>query len=264
MIIRVLLFIATIFSTYFVQGIWYCISIMSILLAHELGHYFACRYYGVSATLPVFIPMPLSLFGTMGAVIKIRSPIPHKRALFDIGAAGPLAGLAVALPFTIIGLKLSRVVQVQEAENLLRLGEPLLLKFLSGIVIGDIPAGYDTILHPLAYAGWVGMFVTALNLMPVGQLDGGHIAYAVFGTKSKYLYAGVVGMFLSLCLTRVLHWLYLIFLTIIVLIAFRHGPTIWEFVRLDTKRKLLAVVMLIIFLLCFIPIPIEFPYPYHP
>ena len=177
-------FAANVPSVSFIQGAWYSFTILAILGTHEFGHYFACRYYGVDASLPYFLPAPLPLTGTVGAVIRIRQPIPTKRMLFDIGAAGPIAGFIVAVPALFLGLQLSRLVQLPEDFVGMTLGEPLLFQLAAWVVWGDAPSGYTINLHPMGLAAWLGLLITALNLFPIGQLDGGHISYATFGPRS--------------------------------------------------------------------------------
>ena len=168
------------------HGFWYSLSILAILGCHELGHYYACRHYRVEASRPYFLPMPFLLTGTLGAFIRIRAPIPGKRALFDIGIAGPIAGFLVAVPVLLIGMHLSNVVQVPKnfSGDVFELGEPLLFKAAEWLTFGHIPDGYSVNMHPMAFAAWFGMLATALNLFPIGQLDGGHISYAVLGRRS--------------------------------------------------------------------------------
>jgi len=183
------------FAALLVRGLWYSATILAILGCHELGHYFACRYYDVDASLPFFIPVPFLLTGTMGAFIRIREPIPSKRMLFDIGIAGPIAGFVVAVPALFIGLSMSHVVRLPaDASNLLELGEPMLFKFASWLLWGSQPDGYSLNMHPMAFAAWFGMLATALNLFPIGQLDGGHISYAVLGSRSTYVTIAMIGV----------------------------------------------------------------------
>jgi Zn-dependent protease len=161
-------------------------ALLAILLAHEFGHYIAARLHKVDASLPYFIPLPiLSPFGTMGAVIRMRSVIPTRRALFDIGAAGPLAGLALAIPLYAWGAAHSQVVSLDTAGAGLQLGDSLLLRLLDRLFAPPTPTGTDLMLSPVAFAAWAGMFVTMINLLPVGQLDGGHVAFALFGPKQN-------------------------------------------------------------------------------
>ena len=239
-------------------GMSYSVTILLILGFHEMGHYLACRYYNVDASLPFFIPVPLVLTGTMGAFIRIREPIPSKRMLFDIGIAGPIAGFIVAVPALVLGLALSHVVRIPPDVPLLELGEPVLFQLMSAMMWGTQAAGYSLNLHPIAFAAWFGLLATALNLFPVGQLDGGHISYAVLGRYSTYVTVAMVGV--AIALTRVSSsWYVWTGLMVVMLFTFgaRHPRTIDEDVPLDRTRMLLAVFALIMFILCFTPAPIE-------
>ncbi|HOP86585.1 MAG TPA: site-2 protease family protein [Syntrophorhabdaceae bacterium] len=251
--IHIVLFILTFASTYFAGGFLYSISVMTILLCHEMGHYMASRLYGIPATLPYFLPFPLSPFGTLGAVIKMKGIIINKKALFDIGVAGPLAGFVISLPFIYIGIRLSTIGPVPEGLGFLQLGDPLIFKLFQALLIGEIPRGYDLILHPFAYAGWVGVFVTALNLIPVGQLDGGHIVYALFGENSKKIYLFVIFGLGTYALFFSQGWLALIVLLLIF--GMKHPIPLDNITELDRKRKILAFIILIIFILSFVPKP---------
>ena len=251
--IHVVLFILTIASTFFVGGFLYSVAIMAILLAHEMGHYFMSRRYGIPATLPYFIPFPLSPFGTFGAIIKMKGVIINKRALFDIGVAGPLSGFVVAVPFIIIGIRLSHVQPVPDSMSYMQLGDPLLFKVLQEILIGNIPEGYDLVLHPCAYAGWVGLFVTALNLLPVGQLDGGHVVYAVFGERSKWIFGASIVLLGVLTAFYNPGWLLLVI--ILLIFGMRHPHPVDMETELDARRKVLAFIILVIFILSFTPSP---------
>lgn len=182
------------------RGWVYAVPLMAILTCHELGHYVAARVHGVPASLPYFLPLPLvSPFGTMGAVITMSGRIRSRNALLDIGAAGPLAGMLVAVPVLVIGLALSPV-QPRLTGDYLQEGQNLLYWLLKRIVKGPIPADHDVVLHPTAFAGWVGLFVTMINLLPWGQLDGGHIAFALLGPLqnriARFVRFGVLGFFL--------------------------------------------------------------------
>jgi membrane-associated protease RseP (regulator of RpoE activity) len=249
------LFLLTILSTYFVGGVVYSIAIMTILLAHEMAHYFVSRRYGVSATLPYFIPFPLSPFGTFGAVIKMRGTITNKKALFDIGIAGPLAGFVLSVPCAYIGIKLSSTVKVAPSAHPLTLGEPLLLKFFEWLTFGNLPAGYDVLIHPLGFAGWVGLFITALNLLPIGQLDGGHIIYATFGHKSRHVHRILITLLVLFSLFYNAGWLVLV--ALLVVFGLGHPDPLDPWTPLDGKRKLLALLMLVVFVLSFVPAPFE-------
>jgi membrane-associated protease RseP (regulator of RpoE activity) len=168
-----------------VRGLWYTCTILAILGCHELGHYLACRYYDVDASLPFFLPFPLAMTGTLGAFIRIREPIPSKRMLFDIGIAGPIAGFVIAVPALFLGMWMSHVVVFPSGVDGFELGEPLLFKLATRLVWGHIADGYTVNMHPVAFGAWFGLLATALNLIPVGQFDGGHISYAVLGRKSS-------------------------------------------------------------------------------
>ena len=255
--LHALLFLLTIASTVFVGGWAYSATILAILGCHELGHYLACRYYGVDASLPYFLPVPITLTGTLGAFIRIREPIPYKRWLFDIGIAGPIAGFLVAVPALFIGIALSKVVPVQPDAGLF-LGEPLLLKLASWVFWGSMPDTQTLVLHPVGFAAWFGLLATSLNLFPVGQLDGGHISYAVLGKRSTYVTISMIGVAIVLSY-RSASWIVWTVMITGMLFAFgvRHPPVIDEDVPLDRRRKILAVVALVIFALCFTPAPIQ-------
>ena len=241
----------------FLRGTWYSATILAILGCHELGHYLACRYYDVDASLPFFLPFPLALTGTLGAFIRIREPIPSKRMLFDIGIAGPIAGFLVAVPALLIGIWMSRVTVFPPGVEGLELGEPLLFKLAAWLTWGPIPDGYTVNMHPVAFGAWFGLLATALNLIPVGQFDGGHIAYAVLGRKSSNLTllmigcAAILGYFST-------NWIVWTAIAVGMLFLFgRHHPrTIDEHVPLDPGRRWLALFALAMFVLCFTPVPI--------
>ena len=231
-------------------------SIMLILLSHEMGHYLTARKYGIEATLPYFIPMPLPPFGTMGAVIKMGGRIPNRRALFDVGAIGPLAGLAVTIPVIVVGLKLSTFIDAGTSDkDSFSLGTSLLLSLLSRLVLDPVPTGKILLLHPLAFAGWAGLFVTALNLLPIGQLDGGHIVYALFRKKSRWVSAIFYGLLIAVCLFMYFGWFLMAFLLILIR---KHPPTQNDDMPLDAKRKVVGVFVLVVFLLSFTPVPFDF------
>jgi membrane-associated protease RseP (regulator of RpoE activity) len=226
---------------------------------HEFGHYFACRYYRVDASLPYFLPAPLPLTGTLGAFIRIRQQIPGKRELFDIGIAGPIAGFLVAVPVLLFGMILSRVVALPpDTGNIVELGEPLLFKGVAWLVFGAVPDGYSINMHPMGFAAWFGMLATALNLFPIGQLDGGHISYAVLGRKSTIVTIATVACLIGLSFLSA-SWIVWTVLTVAMLLAFgpRHPRTFDEDMPLDRPRVLLAAFAALMFVLCFTPAPIE-------
>jgi membrane-associated protease RseP (regulator of RpoE activity) len=243
---------------YYASGLWYSASILAILGAHEFGHYFACRYYHVDATLPYFIPFPMMLTGTLGAVIRIRSAIPGKHALFDIGIAGPIAGFVVVVPVLFVGMMLSNVVAIPSDFEGLEFGEPLLFQVAAWLVFGSPPDGFSVNMHPMVFAAWFGMLATALNLFPVGQLDGGHISYSVFGRRSTTITLGTLACLVALTFVSLswLVWTVLAGVSILVL-GPRHPPTIDEHVPLDPTRLKLAAFAVLMFVLCFTPAPIE-------
>ncbi len=254
--LQIILFVLTFLSTYFVGGPIYSVAIMSILLAHEMGHYVMCKRHGIPATLPFFIPMPFTIFGTMGAVIAMQKIIPNRRALFDVGVAGPLAGLILAFPAIVIGLKYSTIIDPSTLGNTsFSMGEPLIFQAVRYLVIGPLPEGMDVLVHPLAFAGWVGLFVTALNLLPVGQLDGGHIAYALFGRNSKYIYYAAFAVF---AVSAYFFPGWILMLILLALFFFKHPSPLDDVTPIDKKRRALGIFMLIVFILSFTPVPFKF------
>jgi len=241
------------------RGFWYSGTILLILGAHEMGHYLACRYYDVDASLPFFIPVPVLQTGTMGAFIRIREPIPQKHMLFDIGIAGPIAGFLVAVPALFLGLALSHVVPMPaDTPGMMELGEPLLFKFATWLIWGQTSQGYTINMHPMAFAAWFGMLATALNLFPIGQLDGGHISYAVLGTRSTYVTLTMVIVAAGLSYFSA-SWIVWTVLTVAMLFVFgpRHPRVYDEHVPLDRTRLLLALFAVAMFALCFTPAPIQ-------
>jgi membrane-associated protease RseP (regulator of RpoE activity) len=246
------------FEALLLRGLWYSVTILAILGCHEMGHYVACRYYDVDASLPYFIPAPI-VTGTLGAFIRIREQIPSKRMLFDIGIAGPIAGFLVAVPALFIGLSMSRVVQLPHDFSGFELGEPLLFQGASKLLWGTPPDGYSLNLHPVAFAAWFGLFATALNLFPILQLDGGHISYAVLGRRSTYVTFAMIAVAVGLAYFSRTSWLVWTALMIVMLIALgpRHPPVFDEDVPLDRSRIILAVFAVVMFALCFTPAPIE-------
>jgi len=236
------------------KGLPFSLTLMLILLCHELSHYIASKKHRVKATLPYFIPAP-TLIGTLGAFIKMKSPITTRKALIDIGASGPIAGFIISLAAVIIGLSLSEVAVSKGASGSLLLGDSILFSLLSRIIFGEIPASHDIFLHPVAFAGWIGFFVTALNLIPVGQLDGGHVAYAILGEKHKIISKILVVVMLILGYFLWQGWL--IWAILLVILGMRHPPVIhWES-PLDKKRQRISWVTVIIFVLTFTPVPFK-------
>ena len=242
-----------------VRGFWYSGTILTILGCHELGHYLACRYYDVDASLPFFLPFPISITGTLGAFIRIREPIPTNRMLFDIGIAGPIAGFLVALPALFVGVAMSHVVRVPADFTGFELGEPLLFKIAEKMLWGTIADPYSLNLHPMAFAAWFGLLATALNLFPIGQLDGGHISYAVLGRYSTYLTFVMIGVAIVLAGYFSASWIVWTGLMVAMLFMFgpRHPQVFDEHVPLDRTRLVLAGLALLMFILCFTPAPIS-------
>lgn len=236
-------------------GLWYSIPALTILGAHEMGHYLACRYYRINASLPFFIPFP-SIFGTLGAVIRIREPLRTKRMLFDVGVAGPIAGFVVAVPALLLGMAWSHPVRVPP--NAGEYGEPLLFQFVKYLFYGHMPRGIDCNTHPLLFASWFGLFATALNLIPVGQLDGGHIAYANLGGRANYVSYVMLAIMLTLGLTVSSNWLVwsVLMIALLYLFGWKHPPTWDENDSLGTPRLLVTLFALLMFILSFIPVPI--------
>ena len=245
-------------SSFYLQGLWYSLTILTILGCHEMGHYVACLKYGVIATRPYFLPVPIPLTGTFGVFIRIKSRIPTKTALFDIGIAGPLAGFAVAVPALFLGLMLSRVDHLpQDRSMLVELGEPLLFKFAAWIVWGAVPHDYSVNMHPMAFAAWFGLLATALNLFPIAQLDGGHIAYAVLGRRSTIVTFVMIGVAIALCFTSS-SWIVwtLLLLAMIFFLGPHHPPTLYDDEPIGRGRVVMAAVAMVILALCFTPVPI--------
>ncbi len=241
-----------------VVGIPFAATLLGILGAHELGHYFVARHYGVPNSLPYFIPMPFSLFGTMGAVIRLKAPPTNRRVLLAIAVAGPLCGLAVALPLLVLGLKLSTVGPVLAGSGGIQEGNSLLYAAAKFLVFGRwLPGGgQDVLLHPVAFAAWSGLFVTALNLIPAGQLDGGHVLYVLIGERARYVtYA------LALALT-ILGWLvydgWFLWALLILVLGRAFATPLDSITQLKRRHVALAVFMLVIFVLIFTPVPLSF------
>jgi membrane-associated protease RseP (regulator of RpoE activity) len=236
-------------------GLPFSFTLMLILGVHEMGHYVTARRHRVAVTLPHFIPMPVSLIGTLGAFIRIRQVIPTKRALIDIGAAGPLAGFVVAVGAIAIGLPLSQTVAHPDLSGGLQLGDNLMFLGLVKLFGIPVPHGSDLVLHPAAFAGWVGLFVTCLNLLPVGQLDGGHVAYAVWGDRHRLISRVVV---VALLVAGAVGWKgWLLWGVLVFAMGTGHPPTLDRFRPLDRRRRLLGWLSVAVFVLTFTPNPFE-------
>jgi membrane-associated protease RseP (regulator of RpoE activity) len=266
--IQVLLFILTFFTTLvagaylsggnpvrnpaeLTLGFMFSLPLLSILAVHEMGHYTAARRHKVAVTPPYFIPAP-SFIGTFGAFIKIKSPVPHRNALLDIGASGPIAGALIAVPVLLIGLKLSAI-RPSAGLSGIPLGESLLFRAASHLILGEIPKGYDVVLHPVAFAGWIGLLVTALNLLPSGQLDGGHIAYALFGGA----YAKAARAIPFILLPMGFLWGgWVIWSVMLFVLGTAHPRPVYDEVPLSRGRRLVGILAGALFLVCFTPNPV--------
>lgn len=263
-----------------IKGVPFSASLMIILLSHEFSHYIASKKHGVKATLPYFIPAP-TIIGTFGAVIKMKTPIITRKALIDIGASGPIAGFIVSVVVSAIGLHMSEIRYVTQTDGMVifNFGESMLFYILSRSIVGPVPAGFDVFIHPVAFAGWIGLFVTFLNLMPIGQLDGGHIAYALGGENMHKKTSIIVFIvLLILGLPKIIlgentgplgadirayidtylweGWAYLAVI-FFVLFGHRHPPVLqWE-PELDPKRRFIGWLTFFIFIITFVPVPIR-------
>jgi membrane-associated protease RseP (regulator of RpoE activity) len=263
------------------RGWTFAVPLLTILVSHEFGHYIAARIHRVPASLPYFIPMPWSIFGTWGAVIGMSPKIPSRRALLDIGAAGPLAGMVFAIPILAYGLTLSHVQPIDPAGHSLIEGQSLLYMAMKRVLVGPIGEGYDVFLHPVAFAGWAGLFVTMINLLPFGQLDGGHIAYSLFGVRQDryagYFHKLLIPLFLLNVARNVvpvvrsggsadaiqnavsssMFWLmWALLLGLMTRIAGKEHPPTPDVEPLTGVRAAVAIVCLVLFVLLFMPFPI--------
>jgi membrane-associated protease RseP (regulator of RpoE activity) len=241
------------------KGLAFSTSLLAILTAHEAGHYVACRRYGVEATLPFFIPAPpLFLAGTFGAFIKIKSPIPSRRALFDIGVAGPLAGFVVAVPVAILGVLLSHP-GTAPTEGAIIFNDPLLFRLIARVAGLTLDVSSEG--NPFYFASWIGLLVTSLNLMPVGQLDGGHATFSLFGARAHKLVGAIA--FFTMSTLAVLGWMwhsapsgFLYAVLLAVMLRMRHPQAGNEREPLGSARIAVAVCTLLVFILSFWPFPI--------
>jgi membrane-associated protease RseP (regulator of RpoE activity) len=239
------------------EGWPFALSILAILTAHEMGHYLVSRRHGLDVTLPFFLPglpFPPPLPGTFGALIRIRSPILDKRALLDVGCSGPLIGLVVIVPVLVIGLLLSPVKELPlHAHGSIELGEPLLFRLVSLLTLGPLGPEQHVLLHPVGFAGWLGLLITALNLLPVGQLDGGHVMYALFPGWHRRISLICVG---ALVVFGVFTWQgWLLWAVLLIALGTRHPPPYYDWIPLDRRRWVLGVLTIVVFLLTFTPMP---------
>lgn len=241
-----------------VPGLWYSLTLLGILGAHEFGHYYFCRRYNIDASLPYFIPAPIPLTGTLGAVIRIREAFPNRTVLFDIGVGGPIAGFLVLLPALLLGMSMSEVVAMPTGASVFYLGEPLLFQWVAALNFGTLSDTVTINMHPMVFAAWFGMLATALNLLPFGQLDGGHITYATLRKWSTSISLATVGVAIAMTYNST-SWMFmtLMMVAMLVLLGPRHPRVIWEDEPMPTSRYVVAVLALVIFLLCFTPVPID-------
>jgi membrane-associated protease RseP (regulator of RpoE activity) len=248
-------------SSALLHGLWYSATILAILGAHEMGHYLACRWYRLDATLPYFLPLYLGpgglQIGTLGAVIRIREQFQNRKALFDVGVAGPIAGFVVLVPALVLGMSMSEITVSPPAETLLLIGKPPLFRAVRWLVFGPIPDGSIVNLHPMVWAAWFGMLATALNLLPFGQLDGGHLTYATLGKISTKISLLTVAAAVTMTWLS-LSWLLMtvVMLLMLMIVGPRHPPVMDEYEPLGSGRRAVAVFALAMLVLCFTPFPI--------
>jgi membrane-associated protease RseP (regulator of RpoE activity) len=239
----------------------YSAAVLGILMAHEMGHYLACRYYRVDCTLPFFLPfIPiLSVAGTLGAVIRIRESFPTRKALFDIGIAGPIGGFVVLVPLLVFAVSRSTLVPAAPPEpGTIFFGEPLLFKAIVWLKFGALGDAYQLNLHPIGFAAWFGMLATAWNLLPFGQFDGGHLSYAALGDRSRFISIATVAGAIVMCFISI-NWILmtLIMLAMLFFLGPRHPSVLYEHEQIGTARYLLALFAAVMFALCFTPVPIQ-------
>ncbi len=238
------------------SGIPFSFTLLGILFAHEMGHYIACKMYKIDVSYPMFIPAP-TLFGTFGAFIRIRSPITTRRALFDVGIAGPIAGFIVAIPAMAYSVAVAKIVPDAQANADILLGSPPLVRFFTVLFHPNVPVSW-LLLNPVGRAAWVGLFATALNLLPVWQLDGGHILYSLANEGHRRISIALALVLIALGF-QWLGWALWGFILLVLTLRFRHPPVMNRWEPLDGSRRLLAVVALAIFALCFTLVPLITP-----
>ncbi len=238
---------------HYLNGLYYSLPLLIILFAHEMGHYLMCKRYEIEATLPYFIPAP-TIVGTFGAVIKIKEPFYSKKSLFDVGIAGPLLSFFLSIPVLMYGVSLSKTVAGPMPEGGFGLGEPIIFKMIISLYFTKIPPNADILIHPVAFAGWFGILVTAFNLLPIGQLDGGHILYAV-SPKLHNIFAYIIIGFLVIA--GFLFWPgWFLWAVLIIIFGTKHPPVFDSYEFIGEKRILLFVLIIIIFIISFTPNPI--------
>jgi membrane-associated protease RseP (regulator of RpoE activity) len=233
-------------------GLPFSLTLMTILLAHEMGHYLTCRHYGIDASLPYFLPAP-TLIGTFGAFIRIRSAIPTRRQLFDVGIAGPLAGFVFVIPALAIGLAYSKIIPGVGVQGDFVFSTPGVMRMLQRLIMPGVSTS-DILVHPIARAAWAGVFATALNLMPIGQLDGGHILYSYIGDYHKILTRIFVVALLPLGFFY--SWSWVFWAALIFFFGMKH-PRLYDRAPLGRGRAQLAILALVIFVASFSPAPVR-------
>jgi len=233
------------------RGIPFSFTLMMILGAHEFGHYFMSKRHNIVATLPYFIPAP-SIIGTFGAFIKMKSPIMDRSTLLDVGAAGPLAGMIIAVPVLFVGLILSETAP-ETGTGGINLGASVFFSLLNWLARGVMPEDTNLVLHPIAFSGWIGLLVTCMNLLPVGQLDGGHVAYAILGSRHRILARAILVLLIVLGITGWSGWL--VWAVILLFMRLDHPPLVHEWIPLDKKRKIIGWITLALFVMTFTPVP---------
>lgn len=239
------------------KGLPFALTLLIILLCHEMGHYFMARYHNLDVSLPYFLPAPPIpfLIGTLGAFIRIRSPILNKPSLMDVGAAGPLSGILITLPLLVLGLQLSDIHVVSGAGQMpgIVLGESILFKIICWLTVGSLPDNYNIVMHPIAFAGWIGLLVTNINLIPVGQLDGGHVSYALFGNNSQQISKV---FYILLIIFGLFSWYgWLVWVVLLAIMGFNHPTPLQYWVPLDEKRRRIGYLTIAVFILTFMPEP---------
>ena len=272
LVLHVVLFIATMVTTIaagmvweglnplaspelFYHGLPYAATLMAILLCHEMGHYLTARYYGMNVTLPYFIPSPILPVGTFGAFIRMKSPPLNRRVLLYVAAAGPISGFCVALPAMFYGYSVSEVVSNSQVGFGFELGEPILLQMISQTVVGALPPENSVSLNSVGMAAWFGILVTMFNLLPMGQLDGGHIVYAFLGSRARYVTWGLVVGLLAMGLLLWEGWL--VWALIGFFVSRRHPTVLDPYDSLDGRSRVTAGLAFVILVLCFMPLPIQ-------
>ncbi len=255
-------FLAAAHPSILLYGLPFSLTFLAILLSHEFGHFVACRYYGIRCTPPYFIPIPISIAGTLGAFIRIKSPFNHRRALFDVGVAGPLAGFLFVVPALFVGIAHSHLIAKGAIQGGFSFGEPLIFRWVGALVLGYSPATQDMLAHPIAMAAWFGLLATCLNLLPIWQLDGGHLAYAILGHNRQRRLSILCTA--ALILVSFVGWpipSYLVFSLLLLGFGLRfrfyHPPTLCDEERLGLGRVLIGLLALIILVISFTPVPIS-------